>query len=67
MTDTMTPEHPQPGHETRAEGAPLAVAPRLPLPPEREERARQAGHRYAALPHGYLRERMLLARTRRGN
>jgi len=56
--------HPQQGHEARAEGAAVAVEPRVPLPAEREVGAGEARHRHAALPDGDIRQRVLLARTR---
>ncbi len=42
----------------------MAVETRLPLPPQREGRARQTRHRDAQVPHGDFRERVFLARAR---
>ena len=42
----------------------MAVESRVPLPAECEERPGKARYRDAALPHGDIRERVLLALTR---
>lgn len=55
--------HPQQGHKARAEGAAVAVESRVPLSAQREECAREAGYCDAALPHGDIRQRVLLAWT----
>ena len=75
MTDTMTPEQRHrcmshikgSGDEAGAEGAAVAVGAWVSVPTERQKCSRQAGHRAAALPHGDIRQRVLLARTRRKN
>ncbi len=54
--------HPRQRHQARAEGAAMAVAARLPLSPQREERARQARHRHAAVSDGDFCEWVFLAR-----
>ena len=54
------------GHEAGAEGAAVAVESRVSIQAEREVGAWEAGHRDAAVQDGYLRERMLLARTQCG-
>lgn len=52
------------GDEAGAEGAAVAVESWVSVSAECEERAREAGHRAAALPHGDIRQRVFLARTR---
>ena len=51
------------GDEAGDEGAAVAVESRVSVQAEREECAGEAGYRAAALPHGDLRERVLLAWT----
>lgn len=58
--------YPQQGHEARAEGEAVAVESWVPLPAECEVGAWKARYRHAALPHGDIRQRVLLARTRGG-
>ena len=58
--------HPQPEHQARAEGEAMAVAAWLPISTQREIGSWKAGYRDAEIPHGYFRERVLLARPRGG-
>ena len=51
------------GHQTRAEGAEVAVEPRVSLPVERQECPGEAGYRDAAVQDGHFCQRVLLART----
>ena len=55
------------GDKAGDEGAAVAVESWVSVSAERQERAGEAGHSVAALPHGHLRERMLLARAQREN
>lgn len=55
--------HPQQGHKARAEGEAVAMGSRVPLSAECEVGAWKARYRHAALPHGHLRQRVLLAWT----
>ena len=55
--------HTKQGHEAGAEGATVAVEPRVSLQAECEVGAGEAGHRDATVQDGHLREWMLLART----
>lgn len=42
----------------------MAVGTRISLPIERQERAREAGHRHAQIQNGNIRQRLFLARPR---
>ena len=54
----------QQGNEAGDEGAEVAVGARVSLSAERQIGAGEAGHRDAALPHGDIRQRVLLAWAR---
>ena len=58
-------QHPQPQHQARGIGAQIPVCTRVPFPHQRPPPARHARHRAAQVPHGHLRQRLLLARPRR--